>query len=101
VYPERAGLNLLPLSFPVQDGEQEGDDCRAEPEDAHVSEVVCSPTPKVSKTPDFVDVAVIADVGVVKKGRKCRRSRHRGRYKKKWRPAFVPTAIIIVSRFYL
>ena len=42
MYPERAGLNLLPLSLPVQDGEQEGDDCRAEPEDAHVSEVVCS-----------------------------------------------------------
>ena len=62
VYPERAGLNLLPLSLPVQDGEEEGDDCRAEPEDAHVGEVVCSPTPKVSKMPDFVAVAVIADV---------------------------------------
>lgn len=47
-----------------------------------VSEVVCSPTPKVSKMPDFVAAAVIADVGVVKKGRKCRRSRHCRRYKK-------------------
>lgn len=85
MYPERAGFNLLLLSFPVQDGEEEGDDCRTKPEDAHVGEVVCSPTPKVSKMPDYVAAAVIPDAGGDKKGTKCRCRRHsRRRHHQKW-----------------